>query len=40
LSQDSKSEYCPVIPDFVRSGVSGKDFELGGSLERCETLSG
>jgi hypothetical protein len=32
--------HCPAGPNIVRSGVSRKDFELGGSLERCRTLSG
>jgi hypothetical protein len=35
-----RTGHCPIRPDFVESGVSMKDFKLGGSLERCRTLSG
>jgi hypothetical protein len=35
----SRVGHCLVRSDFVRSGVSGKDFEFGGLLERWRTLS-
>jgi hypothetical protein len=45
LSQESshwaKIQNLDIVQyDFVRSGVSVKDFKLVGSLERCRTLSG
>jgi hypothetical protein len=35
-----RAGHYSVRPDFVQSGVSVKDFEFGGLLERCQTLSG